>query len=199
MWVVFNKKDRKIVGLTAISTRDIDKDTALKETIEGALNVGALSEYDALQVTDPLRAEQYMDNYPERLVVTGPVSKPKLVIRDPESFLLYVTCDAPDKHPVDGIPEIKADGTSSALITIQKIDERFKPQKGDADNEELYFRTDHGVLKDEAGKKAISRIKLKKGEAKVRLFSEKVKRVANVQIMSIGAILADQTFRIEFI
>jgi hypothetical protein len=39
-----------------------------------------------------------------------------------------ITTEAPDKHPVDGIPE-SADGSSFTLITIQKIDERFKERE----------------------------------------------------------------------
>ncbi len=75
----------------------------------------------------------------------------------------------------------------------------FKPQKGDADNETLYLRTDHGIIRDEAGKEDINRVQLNKGQAKIRLFSEKLKRVATLQIISTEKYLEDAVFRVEFI
>ncbi len=199
MWVIYKKSDRTIIGVTALGAKDPEKDAALKEVVAGSIKPGKRSEYDALQVSDRILAQQYMDAFPQRLVVTGPASKPKLVIRDPESFSLFIECDAEDKHPVDGIPEIPADGSSSALITITKIDERFKPQKGATDNETLYLRTDHGIIRDEKGKEDLNKIQLKKGQAKIRLFSEKLKRVATLQLISTEQYLEDTVFRVEFI
>jgi hypothetical protein len=199
MWVIYKRADRQIIGVTALGTHDPDKNTALKEVVEGSVNPGNLSEYDALQVTDRSLARQFMRAFPGRLVVTGGESEPRLVVRDPESFSLFVQSDAPDKHPVDGIPEIAADGNSSTLITITKIDERFKPQKGEGDNEELYFRTDHGIIRDEKGEKDINKTQLERGQVSIRLFSEKLKRVATVQIISPAAHLGDTFIRVEFI
>ncbi len=199
MWVIYKKTDRQIIGVTALGAQDAEKNTALKEVVGGSVKPGKFSEYDALQVTDRILSQQYMEAFPNRLLVTGAASKPKLVIRDPESFSLFIESDAEDKHPVDGIPEIPADGTASTLITITKIDERFKPQKGEGDNEELYLRTDHGILRDEKGKKDINKVKLKKGQAKIRLFSQTLKRVATLQIITTAPYLDDTIFRVEFI
>lgn len=199
MWVIYKKADRTIIGVTALGAQDPEKDAALKEVVAGSVKAGKRSEYDALQVTDRLLAQQYMGAFPQRLVVTGPAGKPKLVIRDPEAFSLFIESDAEDKHPVDGIPEIPADGASSTLLTLTKIDERFKPQKGDADHETLYLRTDHGIIRDEAGKEDLNKITLKNGTAKIRLFSEKLKRVATLQIISVETYLEDTLFRVEFI
>lgn len=199
MWVIYKKSDRQIIGVSALGVKDPDKSMALKEVVAGSVKPGKISEYDALQVSDRHLAQQYMEAFPHRLVVAGAASKPKLVIRDPETFALFIESDAEDKHPVDGIPEIPADGTSSTLITITKIDERFKPQKGDGDNEELYLRTDHGILRDEKGKKDINKVQLKKGQAKIRLFSQTLKRVATLQVITTAPYLDDTVFRVEFI
>jgi hypothetical protein len=199
MWIVYKKADRQIIGVTALGPKDPDKNAALAEVVKGSVNPGELSEYDALQVTDLFRAQRYMEAFPQRLRVVGDSSKPRLAVRDPESFSLFIESDAVDKHPVDGIPEIAADGISSTLITITKIDERFKPQKGDGDNEELYLRTDQGIIRDETGENDINNVKLVKGQARIRLFSEKLKRVATLQVISAASHLGETSIRIEFI
>lgn len=199
MWVVYKKAELRIIGLTADCDKDLDKETALKEVVEGSIEPGEVSEYDAIQVTDKKKAYEYIEVFPDKLVLTGTTLKPKLAIREPEVFSLFITTDAPDKHPVDGIPEIPADGSSSALITIQKIDERFKPQRGTKDNDQLYLRTDHGIIRDAEGNEDINNIRLSKGKARIRLFSEKVMRVATLQIISGNPDLRDNTIRIEFI
>jgi hypothetical protein len=199
MWVVYKKVGREIIGLTGGCEYDLDKEAALQEVVEGSVNPGELDEYDAIQVTDREKVQDYMEAFPRRLVVVGTATKPKLAIREPRVFSLFITIDAPDKHPVDGIPEIPADGTSSALITLQKIDERSRPRRSTRDNDQLYLRTDHGIIRDADGEENISSIKLRKGEAKIRLFSETVKRVATVQIMSDKSDLRGNAIRIEFI
>src|SRR5215510_4845210 len=123
MWVIYKKANRAIIGLTAHGAKDFDKNTAINEVVSGSVKHGNVSEYDAIQITERRLAERYMTAFPHKLVVTGPESKPKVVVRDPESFSLHIESDAGDKHPVDGIPEIPADGNSSALLTITKIDE----------------------------------------------------------------------------
>lgn len=199
MWVVYKKAELRIIGLTADCDMDLDKEIALKEVVEGSIEPGEVSEYDAIQVTDKKKAHEYIEAFPDKLVLTGTTLKPKLAIREPEVFSLFITTDAPDKHPIDGIPEIPADGSSSALITIQKIDERFKPQRGTKDNDQLYLRTDHGIIRDVESNEDINNIRLRKGQAQIRLFSEKVMRVATLQIISGNPDLRDNTIRIEFI
>jgi hypothetical protein len=199
MWIVYSKKDKQIVGLSPISDMDADKQTVLAETVKGLLKPGEAGDYDAVQVTEKEKADEYMAAFPEKLILTGAGKELKPTIREPEVFSLFVTTDAPDKHPVDGIPEITADGQSSALITVQKVDERNKPQKTAKDKDQFYLRTDHGIIKDAEGKKEINSIALKQGEAKFRLFSEAVKRVATLQILSAEPKLKSSTLRVEFI
>lgn len=199
MWIIYLKADKKIVGLSPDSEMDLDKKAILKETIQGLVKPGKPEEYDAIQVKEKEKAIEYMAAFPDKLALTGEGANLKPVIREPECFSLYVTVDAPDKSPVDGIPEIRADGQSSTLITVQKVDERNKPQKGASDNNQLYLRADHGVIKDAAGKKAISSIALKKGAVQFRLFSSSEKRVATIQVLSADLQLKGSTFQVEFI
>ncbi|MBE9570807.1 MAG: hypothetical protein IMF11_09275 [Proteobacteria bacterium] len=199
MWVVFRSKERRIVGVTADSAMDLDKEDSLKEVVNGLVKPGDVSEYDAIQITDREKAAEYMEAFPDKLVLKGPLTKPQLAIRDPEIFSLYITTDAKDVHPVDGIPEITADGNSFATISIQKIDERYKPQRGPNDDDRIYLRTDHGILRDAEGTNEINSIKLNEGKAVFRLVSEKVKRVATVQMLTANPNLQDTSFRIEFI
>jgi hypothetical protein len=199
MWVIFQRKERKIVGFTADGAEDLAKDAALQEVVTGLVKPGDLSEYDAIQVTDRAKAAEYLEAFPEKLMVKGSLTKPQLAIRDPETFSLYITTDAKDVHPVDGIPEITADGESFATITIRKIDDRYKPQLGKKGADQIYLRTDHGILRDADGASDINSIKLKDGKAVFRLVSEKVKRVATVQLLSTNPNLPDTSYRIEFI
>lgn len=199
MWVIFQKKERKIVGFSADCAEDMQKDAALQEVVKGLVKPGDPSEYEAIQVTDRAKAAEYLEAFPEKLVVKGPLTKPQLAIRDPETFSLYITTDAKDVHPVDGIPEITADGESFATITIQKIDDRYKPQHGTKGADQIFLRTDHGILKDAEGAKDIHSVTLQDGKAVFRLVSEKVKRVATVQLLSSSPNLPDTSYRIEFI
>lgn len=199
MWVVYHQETHKIVGLTANTDIDMDRQTALTGIVDGLVDRHDVSEYDAIQVTDRDKAALYMDHYPKKLALVEGAEGLKLTIREPERFALYLTCDAPDQHPVDGIPEIAADGKSYTTITIQKIDERHKLQRGSAHNDRLYLRTNHGVLRDAKGTEDISFVELKEGKASVRLVSERLKRVATVQVMSADQKLADAFINIEFI
>jgi hypothetical protein len=125
--------------------------------------------------------------------------KLQVIIETPKQFFLLLSCDAPDVHPVDGIPEIKAHGESSTTITVQKTDEGGEPAQSKNDNDQLYLRTDFGHLFSVEGKEGINSIKLKKGQAAFRLVSEKARRLATVQVFSADPQLQDRTIRIEFI
>jgi hypothetical protein len=200
MWVVYQKPDLKIVGVSALCEYDLDKEVALKEIVNGLVDARPLQEYDAIQVTDYAQARAFFDAFPDRLVLReGAKGKLELVIVTPKVYSLLLRCDAPDVHPVDGIPEIRADGASFTTITVQKIDERGEPQKGKEDTDLLHLRTDHGALFSADGKEEINSVKLKKGEAAFRLVSETAKRVATVQIFNADVKLLDGSIRVEFI
>jgi hypothetical protein len=199
VWVVYQKATKKIVGLTPNTDLDVDKERAVSEIVDGLLVKTAIQEYDAILVQEREKAADYMAVFPDKLILTEGTGGLRVIIREPESFSLHVSCDAPEKHPVDGIPMISGDGTSYTTITIQKIDERKVPQRGEAQNDTLYLRTDHGAIRDVQGDAELGSVQLKNGRAAIRLFSEPIKRVATVQVMSTDPKLPSVDFRVAFI
>jgi hypothetical protein len=200
MWVIYHKTDLKILGLSAHGDPDLEKGFAIEEMLQGMGNPGPREEYDAIQVTDLSQVLAYMRAFPDRLFLRqGPGGALQLVVETPKVFLLRLSCDAPDVHPADGIPEIPANGDSFTTITVQKVDEAGAPQEGKGDADLLYLRTDWGSLWSADGKEEINSLKLKKGQAAFRLVSEKARRVATVQVFNAEANLQNASIRIEFI
>ena len=199
MWVIYQKKTRKIVGLSADGEPDLEKDFALNEVVRGLGDAEAVDQYDALQVSDRTQAQVLIKTPREWLVLReAPKGTLQVAIEEPKLSFLLLSCDAPDVHPADGIPEIRADGTSFTTITVQKVDGGGKPQQGNSDNDLLYLRTDYGTLYSADGKQEITSIKLRRGQAAFRLVSEKARRVATVQVFNADANLLDRSIRIEF-
>ena len=199
MWVVYHKPTKEIVGLTPNTDLDVDKDRAVNETVEGLLKKQPVQEYDAILVQEKDKAADYMAVFPEKLVLTEGEGGPRVVIREPERLKLHVICDSPNRHPVDRIPTIPGDGTSSTTITIQKVDERGVPQRGEAENDTLYLRTNYGTLRDIQSDTELGSIQLRNGRAQMRLVSESIKRLATVQIMSTDPKLPGVDFRVAFV
>src|SRR5262245_33067318 len=137
MWVVYHKATKKIVGLTANTAIDVDKNTALNTIVQGLIEKAPVTEYDAILVKDPEYAADYMAVFPDKLALAEGKEGLRVVIREPEVFSFHVTCDALEKHPVDRIPTIPGDGKSFTTITIQKIDERTAAQRAERDNDVL--------------------------------------------------------------
>jgi hypothetical protein len=199
MWVIYHKKDRTIVGLSADCEPELDKDFALEEVVRGLANPEPPGNYAAIQVLDREQVRAIF-NAPGSLVLREtPKGKMQVTIEEPTQSFLALSCDASDVHPVDGIPEISADGESFTTITVQKVDGRGELLKGKDDNDQLYLRSDYGALFSADGKERITSIKLKKGQAAFRLVSEKAHRVATVQVFNGDAGLHDGYIRIEFI
>src|SRR5262245_41885866 len=121
MWIVYLKKDLSIIGLSADCETDLDKDVALKSVVNGIVAAEPLNRYDAIQVTDRAQALAYLRAYPEGLALRETRNKLHPVIETPKQFSLLLSCDAQDIHPVDGVPEIPADGESFTTIKAQKI------------------------------------------------------------------------------
>ena len=199
MWIIYRKKDQSVIGLSRDCEPDMDKETALKSVVNGIVAPEPLNRYDAIQITDRAQAATFLYAFPQRVVLRETRGKLHPVIESPKRFSLSLSCDAQDVHPVDGIPEIPADGISFTTIKAQKIDERGAPQHGRDDNDQLYLRADYGALFSADGKEEINSLKLKKGEAAFRLVSEKNRRVASVQVFNADANLLDAVIRIEFI
>jgi hypothetical protein len=199
MWVFYHTVTHKVVGLSANSAVELEKDFALEEVVRGLANAEAMNKYDALQVSDRTQASALCNTPLDWLIIReGPMGI-QVVIEEPRLSFLRLSCDAPDVHPVDGIPEIRADGVSFTTIMAQKVDERGKPQQSNSDNDLLYLRTDYGTLFNADGKQEITSIKLRRGRATFRLVSEKARRVATVQVFNADANLQNRSIRIEFI
>lgn len=199
MWIVYKKKDRKVVGMSALCEPDLDRDAAVAEVVKGLVEGGSMEKYGALQVQDPAQALGLVSTPLQRVVITEVRNKLQAAVETPEASYLLLLSDAPDLHPVDGIPEIKADGTSFTTITVRKVDERGEPRKARGDNDELYLRTTAGTLLSADGKEAATTVKLKQGEASFRLVSERARRVATVTAFNGDPAVHDAGIRIEFI
>src|SRR5262245_30300055 len=200
MWVIYRKKDHQVVGMSADSETDLERDYALEEVVKGLVNAEAPNKYDALQVTDRVQAAALITTPLDRLILREtPKGKLQIAIEEPKILFLQVSCDAPDVHPVDGVPEIAADGESFATITVQKVDHQGEPQHANKDNDLLYLRTNYGTLFSDDGHEEINSIKLKRGHAVFRLVSETARRVATVEVFNADPNLTDRSIRIEFI
>jgi hypothetical protein len=199
MWIIYRKKDQRIIGLSPDCEPDLDKEEALKSIVNGIVDPEPFNRYDAIQVTDRAQAAAFIHASPGSLVLRETRGKLHPAIETPKRFSLSLSCDAPDVHPVDGIPEIPADGESFTTIKVLKIDEQGAPQHGRDDNDQLYLRSNYGALFSADGKEEIGSLKLKKGEAAFRLVSEKNRRVAYVQVFNADAGLLDAVIRVEFI
>jgi hypothetical protein len=200
MWIIYRKANQKVIGMTAHSKRDIDKQSALQEVVKGFAASGSPSDFDAIQVTDYDQAMSLMFARPDQMhLEKNSDGSLQISVVQPKISFLKLTSDAPDVHPVDGMPEISADGKSFTTITVQKVDERWQPQADRTDNDQLYLRTDRGTLQSADGTEEISSIKLKKGKVTFRLVAETAKRVATVQVFNADPNLRDGGIRVEFI
>jgi hypothetical protein len=199
MWIVYRKKDRKVVGMSAVCEPDLEKEAALAEVVKGLVQGGAPEKYDALQVKDAARALEMLSAPPEEVAISDAKGKLQAVVEKPRRSFLLVSCDAPDVHPADGIAEIKADGTSFTTVEIQKVSERGEPEESRNDNEQVYLRTTAGTILDADGQKAATSVKLKQGKASFRLVSEKARRLATVTLFTGDPALHEASIRVEFI
>src|SRR6185436_5912632 len=199
MWLIFQKSDGKVIGASADSAVDLGKEQALREAASGLADAGAIEDYDAVQVTDRSRMSSLHEALRQGELVVRTTRSGELEIKEerPDVFVLRVTTDATEFHPVDNVPLIPGDGESFLTIQIQKINDEGKPFERKKDNDELWLRTDHGTLRDEKGKD-IRSLKLSSGKAAFRLHSEPARRLASVRIFNGDQNVYDTVVRVEF-
>ena len=113
--------------------------------------------------------------------------------------LLALTSDAPDRHVVDGIGEISADGTSYCTIAVQKMDLNGVAVSGSEHQDELFLRPTGGVIMDDKGGQRIRSLKLKSGRAEFRLVSESTPKIVTVSVFSRDPLLPKAEIQIEFV
>jgi hypothetical protein len=93
--------------------------------------------------------------------------------RSEGSARLELTTDAPDISPYNGIPEIPADGHSTATIFIRKKSPSGEPLTGDEDNDLIVLHTTRGTL-------SHRQVRLHHGQAQVTLRSSTDTIIADV-------------------
>ena len=115
------------------------------------------------------------------------------------SAFLTLTSDAPDRHVVDGIGEVVADGTSYCTIAVQKIDLNGVAVSGSEHQDELFVRTTGGSIMDEKGEQRIRSLKLRSGCTAFRLVSESSPKIVTVSVLSRTPLLSKAEIQVEFI
>ncbi len=118
------------------------------------------------------------------------VAEPAALLRMASAEMpLELEVEAPSRHPVDGMPQVPADGTSSCTITVRKPGETGKGRKA-----EVYLRSTGGSLM--AGDSRVSSVRLKSGSASFQLVSEAAPKLVTVYAFTESATAEVQ---IEFI
>jgi hypothetical protein len=112
---------------------------------------------------------------------------------------LTLTSDAPDRHVVDGIGEVVADGTSYCTITVQKMNLNGVAVSGSGHEDELFLRTTGGVLMDDKGGQRTRSLRLRSGRAAFRLVSEASPKIVTVSVFSRDPLLSKAELQIEFV
>ena len=120
-------------------------------------------------------------------------------LRQGTPALLSLTSDAPDRHVVDDIGEVAADGTSYCTISVQKTGLNGAPMTALEDQDELFLRTTGGVIMDDKGAQRLRSVKLRSGRAAFRLVSEPSPKVVTVSVFSRDPLLSPAEIRVEFI
>jgi hypothetical protein len=120
-------------------------------------------------------------------------------LRQGTPAFLTLTADAPDRHAVDGISEVVADGASYCTITVQKIDLNRVAVSGSEHEDELFLRTTGGVIMDDRGGQRIRSLKLRSGRAAFRLVSESSPKIVTVSVLSRDPLLSKAEIQIEFV
>lgn len=118
--------------------------------------------------------------------ITGAKVKP----RTERPAQLELTTDAPDVSPHNNIPEIPADGQSTAKIFIRKKSPEGHLLTGEADNDLVILHTTRGTLSQR-------RVRLEQGQAQVTLRSSTDTIIADVTAQ--GENLKRYMLHIEFV
>ncbi|HET9226016.1 MAG TPA: hypothetical protein VFR31_05075 [Thermoanaerobaculia bacterium] len=209
MWVIFRKSDNEVVGLSADSEIDLDKDVALQEVVSGLVDVKDPKDYDAFQVkghdkTAAIREKLVRPTIGKTKVQPGKGGDTDLEVVGEsvaERGGIAVTTNATQFHPVDGVPLIPGDGQSFLLVTLQKSDDGGKPLvRKTKDNDVIWLRIDQGRLLEDKDQnpQEIRSVTLVAGTAKFRIQSAAAKRLATVQMLTANPELRVGGLRVEF-
>jgi hypothetical protein len=222
MWVVFRKSDGTVVGASADSELDIEKEKALGEVVSGLVEPGVLSGYDAIHLKERGTLESWGENMARGLVRVQPseTGSLELAVRQPESSgpgpaLVAVSTNATDFHPVDNVPLLPGDGESFLLVTLEVVvqdgaETSFAPSgEGalmapigggeDREGDVIWLRPSHGSIREDndTARQEIRSVTLVNGKARFRFYSEPAKRLATVQMLSTNPNLQFPGLRVE--
>lgn len=112
---------------------------------------------------------------------------------------LRLISDAPDRHVIDGISEIAADGQSFCTISVEKIGPDGKPLTDKEHRDTLYLRSTGGTLLDAKQDKRIRSLDLSAGKGTFRVLSEKQPKVVTITVLSKAPILGKAELQMEFV
>jgi hypothetical protein len=205
MWVVFRKSDRTVVGTSADAETDIEKEKALAEVVAGLESSGNVNDYDAFQVKERGTLASWAESAGRGLVRVEPTQAGSMSIvveQAPSPSQVDVTTSATELHPVDNVPLVSADPESFVVITLQRRDQEGKALTGASEGgDEIWLRASYGILRADTDERSqeIRLVKLEGGTASFRLYSEGVKRLAIVQMLSANPNLQLPGLRVEFI
>jgi hypothetical protein len=110
--------------------------------------------------------------------------------------MLNVSVEAPGRNPVDGVPEVPADGKAFCTISLSKMSVTGQALDRAKDADEIYLRATGGQLVNARGRPQ-HKLQLNKGKASFRLVSETTPRFVTVSILS--RTLPKVDVRIDFI
>lgn len=202
MWVIYRKSDKRVVGASADASIDLEKEQALQEVVSGLVGSPSLSEFDALLVSDRVKAVELLQALARGQAIVEEDRNGELsVVEDvPSLSHLVAAVEAAALHPVDGVPLIPGDGTSFAVVTVKKVNDQGEALARKKDNDVIWLRTDQGSLREDqdGDPQEIRSVKLASGAASFRLYSATAKRLATVYLLSANPNLRGTSFQVEF-
>ena len=122
----------------------------------------------------------------------------ELLEQRPPIAALHLSSDAPDRHVVDGIGEIAADGVSYCTITVEAVIEDGTSVTEAVQGGEIFLRTTGGTLMDADGAQRIRSVRLESGRASFRIVSEEQPKLITITAFGRGPVLAGE-IQLEFI
>jgi hypothetical protein len=208
MWVIFRKSDGQVMG-TSGDTGAVPKKGDALDAVAGGLpdrDGDVKVEYDAIQIEEHSEEGSRLLKallLGQASIQEDPGGIPRVVEEEvPAATAVTIAANARESHPVDNVPLIPGDGTSFLVVTLQKIlEEGRTPLTGAEDSDVIWLRTSHGSLREnkDDNPQEIRSVKLVRGTAKFRLYSEKAKRLATVDMLSENPNLRLPGLRVEFI
>ncbi len=204
MWVIFRISNREVVGSTVDGGIEITKEEALKDVVGGLIGSPDIREFDAVEVKEGERQSNLTRAVGEGRARLTDLGGGKLTVEDDsaEAAIVRVTTNAKEFHPVDGVPLLPGDGRAFLVVTLQKVNQEdgAPMSRTGQDSEVIWLRPSHGTVREDIEQGTeIRSVKLVKGTARFRFYSETAKRLASVQMISDSSNLILGGLQVEFV